>query len=123
MWKALLIRFIVITGCVPAAVLIVPNIGVYGRQAIFTVAGMAVLIGVVNVLIKPLLIGISCGCSVLSLGPFLLVANASILWATSQIAQLLNIGFYVGGFWPAFWAGLLISLVSFLMNLLITDNI
>lgn len=123
MWKALLIRFIVITGCVPVFVLIVPNTGVYGRDAIIALLTIAVLIGLVNILIKPLLITINCGCSVLSLGPFFLVANASILWLASQIAQLFDIAFYIGGFWPAFWAGLLISLVSFLMNLLITDNI
>ncbi len=121
MWKSLLVRYVVILAALIAALWLVPGITVEG-DAVAAVLLMGLVLGLVNILVKPILKFFSCGCIVLTLGLFLLVVNALALWFASWLAQLLGIGFIVDGFWPALWGGLVISVVSFLMNLLIPDE-
>ena len=70
------------------------------------------LFGVVNALIRPLLLWITCLVQVITLGLFTLVLNAALLMLTDWLAEVFNVGFQVGGFWPAFWGALIISIVS-----------
>jgi len=121
MWKSLLVRYVVILAALIAALWLVPGITVEG-DAVAAVLLMGLVLGLVNILVKPILKFFSCGCIVLTLGLFLLVVNALALWFASWLAQLLGIGFIVDDFWPALWGGLVISVVSFLMNLLIPDE-
>jgi putative membrane protein len=121
MWKSLLVRYVVILAALIAALWLVPGFTVEG-DAVAAVLLMGLVLGLVNILVKPILKFFSCGCIVLTLGLFLLVVNALALWFASWLAQLLGIGFIVDGFWPALWGGLVISVVSFLMNLLIPDE-
>ena len=52
----------------------------------------------------------------------MLVINAGTLWLASWMAQnWFGIGFNVDGFWPAFWGGLVISVVSFLLSIFIPE--
>jgi putative membrane protein len=122
MWKSLLLRYLVILIALAAAVWLVPGITVEG-DAIPAILLMGLVLGLVNILVKPILKFFSCGCIMLTLGLFLLVVNALALWFASWLAQLMGIGFIVDGFWPAFWGGLVISVVSFLMNMLIPDKL
>jgi len=118
----LLIRWAIVAASLVAAVLLIPGITIEGNSAWFAVAVMAVILGFVNAIIRPILALISCGCIVATLGLFILVINAFTLWFSSWIANLLNIGFNVDGFWPAFWGGIVISVVSFLLSLLIPGD-
>ncbi len=80
------------------------------------------ILAAVNVLIRPILQFLSCGCIIATLGLFMLVINAGTLWLASWMAQnWFGIGFYVDGFWPAFWGGLVISIVSFLLSVFIPE--
>jgi putative membrane protein len=84
---------------------------------------MAAVLGLVNAIIRPILAFLSCGCIVATLGLFMLVINGFTLWLSSWIAQnWLNIGFYVDGFWPAFWGGIIVGLVSFVLSLVLVDD-
>jgi putative membrane protein len=121
MWKALLLRYMIIVIALVAAVWVVPGIEIEGN-AVFVVLLMGLILGLVNIFIKPVLEFFSCGCIVLTLGLFLLVVNAAALWLASWLAQLLGIGFVVNGFWPAFWGGLVISIVSLIMNIFLPDE-
>jgi putative membrane protein len=118
----LLVRWAIVAASLVAAVLLIPGITIEGNSAWFAVAVMAVILGFVNAIIRPILALISCGCIVATLGLFILVINAFTLWLSSWIANLLNIGFNVDGFWPAFWGGIVISVVSFLLSLLIPGD-
>lgn len=71
---------------------------------------------------RPLLQLLTCPLILLTLGLFLLVINALMLWLTAAMAEAFGINFRVAGFWPAFWGGLVISLVSAALNLLIYDE-
>ena len=83
---------------------------------------MAAILSLVNAFIKPILTLLSCGCIVLTLGLFLLVVNALTILLSAAIANAMGIGFHVDGFWPAFWAGIVVSIVSFFLNLFVTDE-
>lgn len=87
-----------------------------------SLALIALVFGVVNALIGPVLKFLSCPLIILTLGLFTLVINAGLLLLTSALSESLNLGFHVSGFWPAFWGALLISVVSFVLNLFVRDS-
>jgi putative membrane protein len=70
----------------------------------------ALLLGVVNAIVRPIVVLLTLPVTLVTLGLFLLVVNAAML---GLVAAFLP-GFSIAGFWPAFWAALLISLVSWL---------
>lgn len=116
-----LIRWIITAIALVVAVLIVPGIDIQSNAWI-TVAVMALILGLVNTLVRPILQFLSCGLIVATLGLFLLVINALTLWLSSTIAQdWFHVGFVVDGFWPAFWGALVVSVVSFLLNVFVPD--
>ena len=85
----------------------------------FPLALLAVLIiGLVNALIRPLLAILSPPITVLTLGLFSLVINAFMFWLSAYFAP----GFYVAGFLPAFWGGLIFTGISWVVNAWIFDK-
>lgn len=85
-------------------------------------AGVALIFGLVNALIRPLLELLTCPLIILTLGLFTLVINALMLWLASFIAGSLGLGFHVADFLSAFLGGLIVSVVSFALNLLLFDD-
>lgn len=78
----------------------------------------ALVLGLVNALLKPILVILTLPVTILTLGLFLLVINALLFWA---VASLLP-GFNVGGFGAAFVGALLYSIISWLLSMLIPDR-
>jgi putative membrane protein len=118
----LLLRWLITALALGAAVALVPGIRVESDRAWLTVAVMAVILGLVNAFVRPLLKLLSCPLILLTLGLFLLVINAVTLWLAAQLAAALGVSFYVDGFWPAFLGGLIISVVSFLLSMFLIDD-
>jgi putative membrane protein len=119
----LLIRWLIVAIALVVAVWLIPGIRVEDTNAWIAVGVMAAVLGLVNAIIRPILAFLSCGCIVATLGLFMLVINGFTLWLSSWIAQnWLNIGFYVDGFWPAFWGGIIVGLVSFVLSLVLVDD-
>ncbi|HEX4818022.1 MAG TPA: phage holin family protein [Nonomuraea sp.] len=84
---------------------------------------VALIFGLINAIVKPIVKALGCAIIVLTLGLFLLVINAGMLLLTSWIAGQLDIPFHVDSFYPAaFWGAIIISVVSWLLGLLIPDN-
>ncbi|MEU5863007.1 MULTISPECIES: phage holin family protein [unclassified Nonomuraea] len=84
---------------------------------------VALIFGVVNAIVKPIVKALGCAVIVLTLGLFLLVINAAMLLLTSWIAGQFDIPFHVDNFYPAaFWGAIIISVVSWLLGLFIPDN-
>lgn len=101
------------------AVWLVPGIEIAGN-AFVAVGVTAVILGILNTLLRPVLRFLSCAFIVLTLGLFLLVINGFILWLAAYISsRVFGVGFHVNGFWPAFWGGIIVSLVSFVFSLLL----
>ncbi len=86
-------------------------------------AAMALILSLINTFLRPILKFLSCPMILLTLGIFLMVINGLTFWLSSSIAvNWFHVGFYVDGFWPAFWGGLIVSLVSILFNLILKDD-
>lgn len=114
-------RWLVIAAALVFAVAVVPGVSVSGNGWV-AVLVMAAVLGVVNASVRPVLALLSCGCIVITLGLFILVINALTLWLAAYITEnWLNAGFSVDGFWPAFWAALIVSIVSIVLNLVLPD--
>jgi putative membrane protein len=113
----LFISWLIIAISLFVAVWLVPGIDVQGTNAWLAVGLTAVILGLVNIFIKPLLTFLSCGFIVLTLGLFMIVINALMLWLASWIANLLGIGFIVDGFWSALLGSIIISIVSFVLSM------
>jgi putative membrane protein len=119
----LLIRWIIVALSLVVAVWLIPGLRIEDTSAWFAVAVTAAILGLVNAIIRPILAFLSCGCIIATMGLFMLVINALTLWLSSWIAvNFLGIGFYVDGFWPALFGGIVVSIVSFVLSLLLTDD-
>jgi putative membrane protein len=78
--------------------------------------GVALVFGIVNSFVKPILQFFSIPFILLTLGLFLFVVNAFALWITSGISGALGLGFRVNGFGSAFLGALVVSLVNLLLS-------
>jgi len=81
-----------------------------------TVFLVALIFGVVNALIRPLTLALTCLVNVVTLGLFTLVVNAAMLWLTSEVAIRAGLGFRVDDFVAAFVGALLISIISLILT-------
>jgi putative membrane protein len=75
----------------------------------------ALVLGLVNTLIRPVLVVLTLPVTVLSLGLFILVINALLFWLVAQLVA----GFHVAGFWSAFLAAILYSVISWALSTLL----
>lgn len=104
-----------------AAAWIVPGIRAEGNALIVYLL-MAVILGLINLTVKPVLLLLSLPITLLTLGLFMLIVNAFMLWLASAVAvRLFQIGFYVDGFGPAFLGALIVSVVSMFLSFLLPD--
>lgn len=116
----MLIVQILITALAVWASLLVPGIDL-GEGSLpergGTLLVVAVIFGLVNAVLKPIAKTLGCLLYILTLGLFGLVVNALLYWLTGSLAARLGLPFTVDGFWPAFWGGIIVSLVTGLLGL------
>lgn len=91
------------------------------QDEVLTLLAVAAIFAVVNIVVRPVVKLLSLPLYILTLGLFTFVVNALMLWLTSWIAGRLEVPFDVDGFWPAVLGGLVVSFVSWLLNLLLPD--
>lgn len=119
----LLVRWLIITVSLFLAAWIVPGIEVVGGNAWLIYGIMAMILGLANILIKPLLKFLSCGIILLTFGLFSLVINAAMLMLSSRIAETwFNVSFHVQDFWSALLGGLIVSIVGTILNAILLDK-
>ena len=112
-----LLRLIATAIALWVSVLIVPGI-TYAGGALGLV-GVAVLFGLVNAFIRPVLKLLTCPLVVLTLGLFVFVLNGLMLWLTSELSMSVGIDFNVDGFWAAIFGAIIVSLTSTALTLLL----
>jgi putative membrane protein len=83
---------------------------------------VALIFGLVNAVIKPLVRTFGCALYVLTLGLFALVVNALLFLLVGWLAEQLRLPFHIGGFWPAFWGAIVMAVVSWLLGLVLPDR-
>jgi putative membrane protein len=87
-----------------------------------TLIAVAVVFGLINAFLKPIVKTLGCVFYILTLGLFALVVNGLLLWLASWSAGKMNLPFHVSGFWPAFWGAIVVGVVSWLLNLFVHDD-
>lgn len=111
-----------------AAAFIVPGIRLTasatspGLNEWMTLAVVALIFGLINAVIRPVVFFLTLPLTILTLGLFMFVVNALMLLLTSRIAQALDLGFRVDGFGAALLGALVISVVSFLLGRVLTSE-
>ena len=117
---AFVIRWLITAAAVWVAAAIVGGIELEGWRSTLLVA---LILGLLNAVLKPLLFWVSLPITVLTLGVFYLVLNAAMLGLTAWIAgKFESIHFAVDGFWAAFWGAVIISVVSWLIGLIVNPK-
>jgi len=121
----LLLRILIPAAALGVAHLLVPGIELNGGSNLSkagTLIAVALIFGVVNAVLKPIVKTVGCLFYVLTLGLIGLVVNGLLLWLCSWIAGKLTLPFHITGFWPAFWGAIIVGLVGWLLNLLFDDH-
>ena len=96
--------------------------GVTYAGALLPIVGVALVFGVINAIIRPILKFFTFPLLILTLGLFTFVLNGLMLWLTSSVSGRLGLGFHVDGFWPAFWGALVVSIVSAVLGALVRER-
>ncbi|MBF5030072.1 MULTISPECIES: phage holin family protein [Micromonospora] len=121
-----LIRLAITAVALWIATLIVPGVEVSGRNTgsnVLTLIVVALVFGVVNAVLKPLIKVFGCVFYLLTLGLFALVVNALLFLLTDWIAGVLKLPFHVDGFWAAFWGAIVVAVVSWLISVVVPDRL
>lgn len=113
-----ILRILINALALAAAAYVVPGIGLGSWIDVLLVA---MVFGVVNALVGPLLKLLTCPLIIVTLGLFLLVINALLLLITSWAGGLFGLGFHVNGFGAAFFGGLVVSIVSCILSIVLGD--
>jgi putative membrane protein len=110
-----LLRLLITAASLWAAIHLVD--GIDHRGSWWSLLLVALVFGVLNASVRPLLKLLSIPLIILTLGLFIFVINALMLLLTAWVSTFLDLGFYVEGFWPALVGGLVVSIVSLLLSL------
>ena len=119
-----LIRLVVNAVALWITALVVPGIELGGGSTpsrVLTLLVVALIFGIVNAVLKPIIHVVGCVFYVFTLGLFALVVNALLLLLTDWIAGLFDLPFQVHGFWAAFWGAIVMAVASWLISLVIPD--
>jgi putative membrane protein len=120
-----LLRVAVAAAALAVATAVLPGIQLTAGSTIsklLTLIAVALIFGVINAFLKPIIKTIGCLFYILTLGLVALVVNALLLWLVSVVAGWLSLPFHVTGFVPAFLGALIISVVTWLLTVLIPDG-
>ena len=115
--RHILIRLLINAVALFAAVKLIP--GMHFTGGIGQLLLVAFVFGLVNAVVRPILTLLSCPLIVVTLGLFLLVINALMIWVTSWLSTRFALGFQVDGFLPAVLGGLVIGVVSTVLTLFV----
>lgn len=123
---AFVVRVVVIAISLWVATLLVDGIDVTAGSTaaqVGTLVGVALIFGLVNAFLKPLIKIVGCFFYVITLGLIGLVVNALLFLLVGWLAAKLGLPFTVSGFWAAFWGAIVVAVVGALLHFVIPDRI
>ncbi|WP_407551343.1 phage holin family protein [Streptomyces sp. Pv4-95] len=123
--KNFLVKTIANAAALAVAVWLLKDITLTGDNTGRTVLALvlvALIFGLVNFVVKPIVKLLSFPLFILTLGLITLVVNALMLLLTSWLAEKADLAFHVQGFWTAVLGGVIISIVSWAMHMILPDN-
>lgn len=110
-----LVRMLITAISLWLAAMVVPGMALRGLGTVF---GAALLLGIVNAFVRPVVILLTLPLTILTLGLFLLVVNAMMLGLVSVMFQ----GFTLGGFWSAIFGAIFVSFFGWLASAFIGES-
>ncbi|MCM3879341.1 MAG: phage holin family protein [Vicinamibacterales bacterium] len=114
------LRLLVNAAALWVAIQIVPGVSYSG--SVWSLLAVALVVGVLNASVRPLLMLFTFPLLILTLGLFTFVINAFVLMLAGWVSNLLGLGFHVTGFGSAFLGALVVSLVSFMLSLFVKEQ-
>ncbi|QOV37144.1 phage holin family protein [Streptomyces ferrugineus] len=123
--KNFVVKTIANAGALAVAVWLLDKITLTGDSTgkkVGTLILVALIFGLVNFVVKPIVKLLSLPLLILTLGLFTLIVNALMLLLTSWLADKFDLSFHVEGFWTAVLGGLIISIVSWALHVLLPDG-
>ncbi len=96
--------------------------GTEWQDKIWPLLAVALILGLVTMFVEPIVKVLSLPFIIITIGLFLLVINALMLLLTSEIAESLDVGFTVDGFWTALWGSIIITLVTGFIDIAVLDE-
>ena len=123
---ATLVRIVVVAVALWVATLVVPGIAVTATTPalrVGTLVAVALIFGVVNAVVKPVVKLLGCAFYILTLGLLALVVNALLFLLVGYLADAVGLPFTVDGFAAAFFGAIVVGVVSFVLHVAIPDRI
>jgi putative membrane protein len=118
-----ILRWIINAIALYLAVWLLPGIDLEG--GLISIVWLALILGLINALFAPLLRFLTCPLILLTLGLFTLVINSFLFWLTSVIGQSFDLGLVINDpvWWNAFLGGLVVSIVSVVLTMILKDEL
>jgi putative membrane protein len=104
------------------AIKIVPGIEAQSENWL-SILVLALIFGVINALLNPLLKLLTCPLIILTLGLFTIVINTVLFWLAGRVGEMFGVGFYVDGWLPALLGSLVVSFISIILSLVFKDEL
>ncbi|RKN14069.1 phage holin family protein [Micromonospora musae] len=120
-----LIRWAITAVALWITTVVVPGVHVGGRSGantVLTLVVVALIFGLVNAVLKPVIKVVGCIFYLLTLGLFALVVNALLFLLTDRIAHALDLPFRIDGFWAAFWGAIVMAVVTWFISVVLPDR-
>ena len=117
---SLLVRVLITAAALWVAVRLVPGITYTGTPLAFL--AVALVFGVINSVVRPILLFFSLPFLLITLGLFTFIVNAFAFWIASAASSALGLQFHVAGFTAAFLGALIVSVVSTVLSLFVGKN-
>jgi putative membrane protein len=116
------LRWVINTIALYIAIVIVPGLQPENDNWFFYI-WLALIFGLVNALLRPLLKILTCPLILVTLGLFTLVINTILLYITDWIGTFFGVGLYIQNFWSAFLGALIVSVISVVLAFFVRDEL
>jgi putative membrane protein len=116
-----ILRWAINAAAIFLAIRFVPGIALAG--SLLGVVWLALILGLINAFLRPLLKLLTCPLIILTLGLFTLLINTFLFWLMGQIGNMVGIPITIDGFLPAFLGGLVVTVVSVLLSLILKEEL
>ena len=118
-----ILRWVINAIALYLAVLLLPGIDL--ESGLISIIWLALIFGLINALFRPLLKFLTCPLIILTLGLFTLVINTFMFWLTSLIGQSFGLALIINDpvWWNAFLGGLIVTIVSVAMSMILKDEL
>jgi len=116
-----ILRWVINAIALFAAIYLVPGVTLQGSWT--SIIWLALIFGLINAFLRPLLKLLTCPLIFLTLGLFTILINTFLFWLTEPIGQFFGVDLTINGFWPAFLGGLVVTVVSVILSLILKDEL